>query len=402
MEVKDTIKTLFVISVLTTRMIMPGMPSFPGMADVSAPKKAMTMDLTSDKKVNASSKAQCAVPDGLKVGPKVDLAIDLPVKTTEESGPGESGGNTKSEKFVMKTYWDCSEVVLPGQPKVLDTDQMMKGMPKMPMMGKGGFTPGMGGMRAAIYGDKSHAYWPNEKDGKKIVKDSSTPGPYELTTNYCGGTSITFGKEQDFLAGIDITNPGKGSIDLTKSIKVEWKTVPNAQAYVITAFAGKKGEMVMWTSSSKPDVSVDWMGTPFSKDEIKSYITKGILLPADATYCYIPAGIFKDFSAPMINMIALGVDKSQAKDGIQTNVVVRSNAMMMAGRGMGGAMLEGDDSTSEQPAGNTPTDSTSSSTSTTTTTTTSTTNSTTTDTPKSNSPTQKAKDALHKLGGIFH
>jgi hypothetical protein len=79
------LKTLFVISVLTTRMIMPGMPSMPagmGVPDMNAPTKTLTMDLTSDKKVNAKSTAQCAVPEGLKLGPKVDLEIDLPVKST--------------------------------------------------------------------------------------------------------------------------------------------------------------------------------------------------------------------------------------------------------------------------------------------------------------------------------
>ena|GEM_PF-859072 len=388
------LKTVFVITVLTSRMLMPGMPSLPagmGMPEMGAPTKSMTMDLTSDKKVDASSTAQCAVPEGLKLGPKVDLEIDLPVKekVAPVGGPAE-GTKPAATKFVMKSYWDCSGTVLPGQPKVVDTDQMMKGMPAGGMMG-GGKMRGMPSMRSMAAGDgKSHAYWPNSKDGKKIVKDSSSPGPYELTTNYCGGTSITFDKDQEFLAGIDITNPGKGALDLEKAIKIEWKSVPLAQAYIITAFAGKKGEMVMWTSSSKPDVTVDWMGTAFTKAEIAGYITKGILLPATATSCSIPAGIFKDMGAPMITMTALGVDKMQEKNGIQTNVIVRSTGMLMAGRGFGGAMIE-DSPATNQPEDTTTTDTTSS-------------NNTTAPPappPASNTAADKAKDALHKLGGIF-
>lgn len=393
MEVAN-IKTLFVISVLTSRMIMPGMPQMPanmGIPDMSAPTKTLNMDLTSDKKVNAKSTAQCAVPEGLKVGPKVDLAIDLPTKSTDDEAPG-TADTGKVEKFVMKMYWDCSETVLPGQPKVMDSDKMMKGMPDGTMMSPGK-ARATAKLRLAAMADDSHAYWPHGKDNKKIVKESTSPGGYELTTSYCGGTSITFDKEQDFLAGIDVTSPGKGAIDLAKSIKVEWKTVPNAQAYVINAFAGKKGEMVMWTSCAKPDVNTDWMGTPFTKAQIADFIKKDILLPATATTCYIPAGIFKDISAPMITITAIGVDKQQAKNGIQTNVLVRSNAMIMAGRGMGGVTLEDEPPAEDTPDETTPPDSASSDSGEE--------DSTPPPAEKPKSAKDKAKDALNKLGNIF-
>lgn len=395
------VKTIFVISVLTARMIMPGMPSMPagmGMPGIGAPTKTMNMYLTSDKKVDANSTAQCAVPEGLKVGPKVDLEIDLPVKET--AVPEETAGSSDKQapqKFVMKSYWECSETVVPGQPKVIDTDQMTKGMPGG-MMGAGR-ARGMAAMRAVTNDGKSHAYWPNSKSDKKVGKDSSSPGAYDLTTNYCGGTSITFDPEQEFLAPIEITSPGKGALDLDKAIKIEWKSVPNALAYIITAFAGKKGETVMWTSASKPDVTTDWSGTAFTKAEISSFIDKGILLPASTTMCNIPAGIFKDLDAPMINMIAIGADKMQSKDGIQTNVIVRSTAVVMAGRMMGGAMIQDDPAGTDKPADTTtPASTTPDSTS-------STSGDNTTTTPAQDAPkpsgSQKAKDALHKLGGIF-
>ncbi len=400
MEVAS-IKTLFVIGVLTSRMIVPGMPQMPagmGLRDMAAPTKAMTMELTSDKKVNASSKAQCAVPEGLKVGPKVDLAINLPVKA--EGSTGTSGGeevSSKPERFVMKTYWDCSETVVKGQPRVLDTDQMMKGLPKdMPKgmnMGKGGFSA-MAAIPApaASYGNGSQAYWPNHTDNKKIVKESSSPGLYELTTNYCGGTSIKIGPEQEFLGAFEVTSPGK-NIDLSKTIKVEWKPIANARAYALSAFAGTKGEIVIWTSSSNPDVNVDWESRAFTNAEIKSYIDKGILLPASKTVCYIPAGIFKGMSAPMISLIAIGVDKTQIKDGIQTSVIVRSNATVMAGQGFGGPMMDESAMIEDEPADDSSDQDTASA------------DSDEEEAPspaqKPKSPAQKAKDALGKLGGIF-
>ena len=62
--------------------------------NMNAPARTLTMDLTSDKKANAESKAECEVPGGLKLGPKVNLDIDLPQKseTYNKSGDSEEQG----------------------------------------------------------------------------------------------------------------------------------------------------------------------------------------------------------------------------------------------------------------------------------------------------------------------
>lgn len=384
METK--LSTVFVVAVLTTRMIMPGMPDMPAGMKIPGmePTRSLTMTLTSGKDVDAKSKAQCAIPEGLKLGPKVDLQIDLPTRETAPTGKDEAE-QTKGEKvkFVMKTYWDCAEVVPPGQPKVIDTDKMMAGM------GGGGMDLSKmmqaGAKMAPWRGDGSHAYWPGSK-AKPIADGAATPGPWELTTNYCGGTSLTFDEGQDFLAPLDLTSPGKGELDVEKTIKVEWKAVPNAQAYLITAFAAKDSVMVMWTSSAVPDSKLD-ASKALGRDEVKTYIEKGILIPPTKTSCRIPAGIFKEVGAPMLSVTAIGVDKLQEKDGILTMVTVRSMATVMLGNmGLGGAPDEA--AAEEQPkdeaagkpestdANGDPID-------------------------KASEKANKAKDALNKLGNIF-
>ncbi|MCE5198443.1 hypothetical protein LLG39_05655 [bacterium] len=346
-------KTVFIITVLTSRMIMPGMPNLGGLGkDFKVPgmgsaMRSLNMDLTSDKSVDAHSKAQCAIPEGLKLGPKVDLQIDLPVKdkpVAKDEDPGDEGKVEKG-KFVMKMYWDCAETVPPGQPRVMDSDKMMNGVGtmkdwKMPQMTKNTARV------AVLDADNSRAYWPGN-NAKSIKEDSSTPGLFELTTNYCGGTSITFDKAQDFLAPIDLISPGKGAVDLAKTIKVEWKSVPNAEAYMITAFSGKDNEMVMWTSSSQPDMGSDFMYSALSKEEVKKYIDNGVLMPPTKTSCRIPAGIFKTTGAPMISVLAIGADKAQEKDGIRTVITVRSSAAVMLGGGMDGEDEESIDQSDE-------------------------------------------------------
>lgn len=333
-------KTVFLITVLTTRMIMPGMPSMPNipgmkMPGIGSPARTLTMDLTSDMKAGEKSKAECAIPDGLKLGPRVKLDIDLPASSVESSGTDEKTkpGKAEEKKFTIKTYWGCAEKVPSGQPMVLDSDKIAG------QMGKAGmdmdFTKMMKSSAVdAAFENGSHAYWPGFQKGE-IAEDADTPGSYELNTNYCGDTSITFSKAQNFLEPVEIVSPGKKAPDLEKTIKLEWKSIPNAEAYILSAMSGSEDEMVIWTSSSDPKIGRDFQSKAISKDELDGLIDKGILLPASKTSCRIPAGIFKDTGAPTIIVTAIGTDKIQDKDGIETRVVVRSTAMLMLSKGMG-------------------------------------------------------------------
>lgn len=324
------LKTVFIIVITTSKMIMPGMPAMPnlpGMGDFNAPTRTLTMHLESDKKADKNSKAECAIPAGLKLGPKVDLTIDLPQRIDADEIIADEGKEDPSQRdFKIKAYWKCSETVLPGQPKVIDFKDMDKTMREAlnSKEAKKEFARAMDNLQ-----NGSHAYWPG-KDNRKIAKDATCPGDYTLTTNYCGGTSITFNKPQDFLAPLELVSPGK-KIDLEKFIKVEWKKVPNATAYLISAFSSTDKEMITWTSSSDPNLPANLQYSALSKADVEKYIKNGILLPADATSCYIPAGIFKNADVPMLTVTAFGVDKIQSKDGIATHVIVRSNATVMLG-----------------------------------------------------------------------
>jgi hypothetical protein len=326
------VKTVLVVAVTTAKMFFPGMPDMPdipGMKapNLNAPTKTLTMDLTSDKKVDAKSKAECAVPEGLKLGPKVKLAIDLPVKVKDDEGLAKDDEEpTKPKKFVIKQYWGCSETIRPGQPRILDSSQMMKGFSMNPQMMKQ-FQNAAQKMIAEA--DNSHAYWPG-MDGKQIVKDSVTPGDYELTTNYCGGTTFSLGTAQDFLAPIELIGFGE-EINLAKAIKVQWKPVSEAKGYLLMAFSGSEDEMILWTSSEDPDAQMGLTSEAITKEQLKKYLDQCILIPPDVTTCSIPAGIFKDAQAPMLMVTAFGADKIQEKDGIETQIVVRSNLTAMLG-----------------------------------------------------------------------
>lgn len=329
-------KVLFVITITTARMFMPGMSGLakiPGMniPDMNAPQRTLTMSLTSDQQPKEMYKAECAIPEGLKLGPKVDLRIDMPTKSQSIEGtPGEDSDETKSADTNMKikTYWGCGESIAEGQPKVLDTKSMGLANQKAFKSGK---MPKS--MSRVLDVDNTHGYWPYD-DFKGIDKAATCPGEYDLTTNFCGNTIVFLKDNQDFLAAIDIVKPGSKSANSATAIEIEWKSVPNAKAFLLTAFASKDNEMVTWTSSSSPDVPMDLQYKAIKKADLDSYIGKGILLPGDATSCCIPAEIFKGMQSPMLMITAFGSDKVQEKSGIETNVIIRSTASMTIGEGM--------------------------------------------------------------------
>lgn len=313
-------KTIFVIAVTTARMIMPGLPAMqkiPGMnmPDLSAPKRTLTMSLTSDQKIDKWSKAECAAPEGLKIGPKA--ALDIAFSQSSDGGAPGFESSSKNIDSTMKISADMK--------RATERDQRARSSIRQGLDNQSG----------------SYAYWPG-RDAKEIVADSACPGSYALTTNYCGNTSITFDKPQDFLAPIDLTSLGK-SAGTAKSIKVAWKSIPNAKGYLVTAMGSKDKLMVIWTSASKPDVKLDFAASAIPVDKFADYIKDGVLLPPDVTSCDIPIAIFNKVGNAMLSVTAFGADKVQKNDGIETQVVIRSTAISILGSIMSMGNTKDDD-----------------------------------------------------------
>lgn len=330
---------------------MSDIPNIPGMdtAGFSGPMRTLTMNLMSDKKVDAQSKAEAMIPEGLKLGPKVKLTIDLPGKTEEKITTEGKDEQANMPDFTMKLYWKSSEKVLPGQPKVITSADVKNAAfmspEKMKQVQK----------NIEKEADRSHAYWPGQ-DFKKLDKNAATPGGYTLTTNYCGVTSFSMEASQNFLDPINLTSLNNGA-DLAKSIKVQWDAVPNAAAYLVTAFSSSDKVIITWTSSADPDMQGNVYQGAISKADMKKYLDSGILLPAATTTCYIPAGIFESTQAPMLMVTAYGNDTIQQKDGIETQIVVRSTATATLSGPMGGNLdeesIKSSDSNSAKDAENT-------------------------------------------------
>jgi hypothetical protein len=116
---------------------------------------------------------------------------------------------------------------------------------------------------------------------------------------------VTLGASQDLLAPIELTQKKTDGV-----VKLEWQPIPNARAFFISVMGGKSdggdsGEMIMWTSSELPDMGfglIDYQ----SNGNVEKWLGEKVLLPASATQCAVPKGIFGDEASGMLRMIAYG------------------------------------------------------------------------------------------------
>ncbi len=297
-------------------MIFPGVPAttdaYKSTTPITAPAaKAVTMELYSASSAERDSTASVAVPEGLKTASPVKMSIDSTDLTPDTVAA--DAARAAATSFTSKSYWGSAETVPPGQPKVTPA-----GTVPQPTEAAKSPVPALAALPSA-----SFAYWPTGNTRSVSGKVPRAEGTYTLTTSFTGGTTVTLEKEQGFLHSVELAGL-RHKNDFAKPIKITWSPVANALAYVVTADGGTKDVTITWTSSSNPDAVAGVQTRPFTKEEVASNIEKGIFLSEKTTTCIIPAGIFAGTDSAFLTVTAIGTDKIQETDGIQTRVIVRS------------------------------------------------------------------------------
>lgn len=295
------IKTIFVITMSTVRLIFPDIPILPGIqaGEVSKEQngvvRSVNMTLTSEKRAEQIPSVRVDVPAGLGVGPFVKLIVD-------QSKPKSAASN--AGKSSIKTYWGSDAVVSPGQPRVEE-------------------------ISGAAFGSSlpaSTAYWPIGYAGEKVAgADAKPAGKYTLTTNYCGSANATVSEDQTCLDPISLLTL-KGTYDPSKPLRIKWVKIPRAAGYVVTAIAGNGNETINWTSSSDPEIGFDLENKPVVKDKVDEYIAKKIIQAPETSMATIPAGVFQGMDDAIITVTAIGSDTLQPGAEIDSYVLVRSMA----------------------------------------------------------------------------
>jgi hypothetical protein len=299
-------------------------------------QRKLTVRLWSPGIAPDGATASLGIPDGLKLGPKLDLDLYRPK-------PGEAGGADVSapgapsfEELTIKRYWGSSATVKPGQPEVVE----FKGLsPEQKATMKSQASRARQNAAGSYFykPDWTTAYWPSQNQPGEITDDAALTGHYALTTSYTGNVEMDVPTNVNFLAPIEMSSPNlEEQIKFPDAITFSWKAIPNALGYHanIIGMQQDKKVIIMWSSSeAKPEMGM--MMDYLQMAEVRDLVSRDIVMKGDRVEVTVPAGIFNDCDFVMFQMIGWGpgaaIDKGQPLPRMQTKTTLQ---IMLGGKKM--------------------------------------------------------------------
>ena len=279
----------------------PGMGSNThyGMARTMGIMPPRVIDIALHNSLRPGVEARQAIPPGMRMGESLPL---LPkAQPTAPSEPGELPQEYEQQKPKGRilVYWGCGSEVRAGQSRVID---LARAKPT-------DFAVAFAGRAVPDRGARvgpSHALYPNERNQVQLAQGSSLVGEHQvLGEGVPASMRFTLGSAQDLMPAIDLRTTGKPQ----DSMGTNWQPVRNARAYYLHAMSQNGDDMVMWSSAETPDTGMGLFDY-LPNATIDRWLKERVLLPAEATQCAIPRGIFAAGagreSTPMLRMMAYG------------------------------------------------------------------------------------------------
>ncbi len=271
-----------------------------------------------------------AIPPGFKLGASLPL---VPLTATPR---GESDTPGERPRGRILIYWGCGEAIGTGQPRTIDLTAPGADFARA---FSGRFVPERGARAAPGW-----AVWPNPQDRRLVPGDASLTGDHAVSGDGVPASlKFALGTTHDFMPSIELTARG----DVAASIGLEWKPVTRALGFFAAAMSSKGNDMILWTSSEQAEAGfglLDYL-PPAS---VERWIRERVLLPASATSCRVPRGIFAGADGAMARLIAYGPELNivhpprPANPEWSARVRVKSTSMVLLGieggvRGGGGS-----------------------------------------------------------------
>ncbi len=334
----------------TQSMALPGLPGLPEgfkLEDLPAEARAAFEGLLGGRKelevrlwskgdAPAGATANLDVPAGLSLGKTLPLQINRPEARKAEIEKIKIPEEYRiTDDFEIRQYWGCSQTVLPGQPKIWKLANLSVAEREAWKRNSSG---GFGYLEKPEW---TEARWPNSKASApanplQAKKVGSLRGDHKLRTSYLGEAGFTVTEPVDFLEPVSFVTPKPGKADLTPSIAVAWKKIPNVLGYHLTAIAPKGKKLLIQWSAGKNSEGM-YGGEQFPQmAEVRALVEKGVYLTPDTTSCNIPAGIFEGCDNVMIQMTAYGPGQAfDQPNSPAIRVQTRSTGMLTLGKGFG-------------------------------------------------------------------
>ncbi|MFN3703280.1 hypothetical protein [Thermomonas sp.] len=259
------------------------------------------LDMALHNALQPGARAQDLVPDGLRLGKSLNL---IPIEPSTPTKGDNLDGKVPDVEVKISEYWGCGETVRPGQPKVatfkvkggnrdIDARNPVAGMQGIGIESSGSLSKGLYVPDRDIDLKPGYVYWPNREDGKQVPTGARLAGEHRIVGNGIPD-SMRFAVEDgaDFMPKLALRTQG----DLADAIGLDWPAVERARAYFISGMHMQmlnehSFALTVWSSADVPGAGSD-LHAYLGSGQIDKWLKQKILLPATATRCTIPKGIF--------------------------------------------------------------------------------------------------------------
>jgi len=299
----------------------------------SAPRRSLDVRLWSSGELPGDAAACIVLPEGLKLGKKVDLGIYKGSKDLEFAAPG------KNNNLSIKTYWGSAKTCNPSHVKTMHWNdlsaaqkvKMREGLTRLSGGNAGKFKPGW-----------STAFWPGEKQEVQISKDASLFGTYTLYTNYTDTVGMNVPPSLSFCNPIELTKPDLSKFpSLSLPIEIEWKPIQGIKGYYAWAI-GRKGNdtLVIWNSGEIPnDLFMNGNRDHLRMNEVDSFVESKVMMPGNQTKLTLPAGVFSDCDDCYFEMVGYGPGVPESSDLVKTRFQTKTTLRILP---LGGREISGE------------------------------------------------------------
>ena len=257
------------------------------------------IDIALHNSLRPGVEASQSIPPGMRMGESLPLIPPRAQPTQTEPGEVPSEYQQQQPKGRILLYWGCGSAVRAGQPRIIDLARAKPSDYAQAFAGRA--VPDRGPRVGPAY-----ALYPNERNQVSLSRDSSVVGEHQVRGDGVPASmKFNLGAAQDLMPAIDLRTTGKPQ----DSMGTNWQPVRNARAYYLHAMSQKGDDMVMWSSAETPDTGMGLFDY-LPNATIDRWVKERVLLPAEATQCAIPRGIFAAGagreSTPMLRMMAYG------------------------------------------------------------------------------------------------
>ena len=236
-----------------------------------------------------------SIPQGMRMG--ASLPLD-PFRAAPPApgGPGDPS-QVEQPKGRILFYWGCSTDVRSGQPRIIDVSRATP--QEWASVFAGRYAPERGATAEA-----GRSIWPNDRDKRMLPDGNSVQGEHAIAGDSVpAGFRFMIGQAQDIMPAIELSPQG----DPEASVTLQWRAIPTARAYFISAFGAKGSDFIIWSSSELPEAGMGVLDY-LSNANIERWTGERVLLSASATRCAVPRGIFAGTDGAIARMIAYGAE----------------------------------------------------------------------------------------------